>query len=42
MSEQREHAVHALERYKSLVPEHEGVKADELMASLDQTTQAEQ
>ena len=42
MSEQREHAVHDLERYKSLVPEHEGVKADDLMASLDQTTQAEQ
>jgi tetratricopeptide (TPR) repeat protein len=41
MSEEREHAVHALERYKSLVPDHEGVKADELMASLDQTTQAE-
>jgi tetratricopeptide (TPR) repeat protein len=41
MSEQREHAVQALERYKSLVPDHEGAKADELMASLDQTTQAE-
>jgi tetratricopeptide (TPR) repeat protein len=37
MSEEREHAVHVLERYKSLVPDHEGTKADELMASLDQT-----
>ncbi|HAA77070.1 TPA: hypothetical protein DCE37_18315 [Candidatus Latescibacteria bacterium] len=42
MSEERDHAIHALERYKDLVPDHEGEKADELMASLDQTTQAEQ
>ena len=42
MSKQQEHAVHALKRYKSLVPEHEGVKADELMSSLGKTTQAEQ
>ena len=41
MSEERDHALRALERYKTLVPDHEGVKADELMASLDQTTQAE-
>lgn len=41
MSEERAHARHALERYKALVPDHEGVKADELMANLDQTTQAE-
>lgn len=41
MSEQREHAMQALERYKELVPDHEGVKADELMASLKPTTQAE-
>ena len=41
MSEERDHALHALERYKALVPDHEGVKADELMASLDQMTLAE-
>jgi len=41
MNEEREHAVHALERYKTLVPDHEGVKADELMASIDQSSQAE-
>ena len=41
MCEERDHAVHALKQYKSLVPDHEGVKADELMASIDQSTQAE-
>ncbi len=41
MSEQREHALHALERYKALVPDHEATKANELIASLNQTSQAE-
>ena len=41
ISEQRDRAIRVLNRYKDLVPDNEGVKADELMASLDQTTQAE-
>jgi len=41
MSEQRDHALQVLNRYKDLVPDHEAVKADELLAGLDQTTLAE-